>query len=107
MGYDHVVIAFFDNETAACKAADSLEDWDNSREDIKLGACGVIVEKTGFDVNLGVNQPEGTMSTIIVLLAVLPSIGAAVAFFCIYQYSLSEEKMVAIRAELEQRRGIS
>jgi hypothetical protein len=47
MPNDHVVIAFFDNETAARKAADSLEDWDKSREDIKLGACGVIVEKNG------------------------------------------------------------
>jgi len=45
--HDHIVFAFFDNESAACKAADSLEDWDKSREDIKLGACGVIVEEDG------------------------------------------------------------
>jgi len=44
---EYIVFAFFDNESAACKAADSLEDWDKSREDIKLGACGVIVEKNG------------------------------------------------------------
>jgi hypothetical protein len=44
---EYIVFAFFDNESAACKAADSLEDWDKSREDIKLGACGVFVAEDG------------------------------------------------------------
>ena len=47
MSHDYVVIAFFDDEFAARQAADALRDWDKERKDIKLGGCGVIVEKNG------------------------------------------------------------
>ena len=47
MSHDYVVIAFFDDEFAVRQAADALQDWDKERKDIKLGGCGVIVEKNG------------------------------------------------------------
>jgi hypothetical protein len=47
VSHDYVVIAFFDDEFAARQAADALRDWDKKRKDIKLGGCGVIVEKNG------------------------------------------------------------
>ena len=47
MSHDYVVIAFFDDEFAAHQAADALRDWDKERKDIKLGGCGVMVEKNG------------------------------------------------------------
>ena len=47
MSNDHVVLAFFDDEATARQAADALRDWDKERNDCKLGACGVIVEKNG------------------------------------------------------------
>lgn len=72
-----------------------------------LLTTGLIVEFSGFDIDLGINQPEGAMNNIIWLLGILPTIGAAIAFYCIYRYSLTEEKMHGIRAELEERRGVS
>ena len=47
MSHDHVVVGFFNDKSAARKAADALKDWDKGRKDVKLGACGVIVEKNG------------------------------------------------------------
>jgi len=59
----------------------------------------------GVDNNLGVNQPKGSMETIINLLGIVPIIGAIIAFYCIYRYTLTEDKMYELRAELEKRRG--
>ena len=47
MSHDYVVIALFDDEFAARQAADALRNWDKERNDIRLGGCGVIVEKNG------------------------------------------------------------
>jgi len=47
VSHDYVIIAFFDDEFAACRAADALRNWDQERKDIRLGGCGVIVEKNG------------------------------------------------------------
>ena len=40
----HLVLAFFDSESAADKAVESLKGWDKANEDIKLGAIGVLVK---------------------------------------------------------------
>ncbi|NRB63166.1 MAG: MFS transporter [Saprospiraceae bacterium] len=71
-----------------------------------LGLTGVLVNATGFDVALGVNQPANTMNTMILLLGVVPTIGAVVAMVLIGRYQLTEGKMQTIRAELEARRGV-
>jgi len=74
---------------------------------IALLINGYIIDGLGVDNTLGINQPEGSMETIILLLAIIPIIGAFFAFYCIYKYPLSEKKMYAIRTELENRRGIN
>jgi len=71
-----------------------------------LVATGILVEATGFKVELGINQPVGTIKNIILLLAILPAIGAAFALYLIPRYSLTEKKMYEIREVLEKRRGI-
>lgn len=68
---------------------------------------GYILDGLGVDNALGMNQPEGALDTIVNLLGILPVIGAAIAFYFIYQYSLNDNRMVEIRAELEERRGVS
>ena len=72
-----------------------------------LLATGILVESTGFNVDLDVNQPEGTINKIILMLGIIPTIGAAVSIYFIPRYSLTEKKMYEIRAELEKRRGVS
>ena len=42
---NQLVLAFFDNEAAARKAAEDLELWDKANDAVKAGAVGVIVEE--------------------------------------------------------------
>ena len=72
-----------------------------------LLSTGFVVEFSGFNVDLGMNQADGTMNNIILMLGTLPTIGAAIAIYCIYRYSLTEKKMLGIREKLEERRGVS
>ena len=74
---------------------------------IALLINGYIIDGLGVDNTLGINQPEGSMETIILLLAIIPIIGAFFAFYCIYKYPLSEGRMYSIRDELEARRGVN
>ena len=39
-----LVLAFFDNETAADAAVEDLKQWDKATKEIKLGATGVLVK---------------------------------------------------------------
>ena len=72
-----------------------------------LFATGILVESTGFKVDFGIDQPEGTLERIILLLGIVPTIGAAVAIYFISKYRLTEAKMYEIREELEARRGVN
>lgn len=74
---------------------------------IALLINGFIVEGLGVNNDLGVNQPEGSMETIVNLLGIVPILGAVVAFYCIYKYTLTEGKMYDLRGELEKRRGVN
>lgn len=77
MSHDYVVIAFFDDEFAARQAADALKDWDVERKDIKLGACGVIFEKSGR-LKTHVNRwggPEARIGAVIGVIAAVYSVG--------------------------------
>lgn len=40
----HLVLSFFDSETAADNAVQSLKNWDKANKAIKLGAIGVLVK---------------------------------------------------------------
>jgi len=74
---------------------------------IALFINGFIVDGLGVNKDLGVNQPEGSMEAIVNLLSIVPIIGAVVAFYCIYRYTLTEDKMYGMRTELEKRRGVN
>ena len=68
---------------------------------------GYFLEMSGFKVDLDIDQPEGTIDMMIYLLGSMPIIGAIVALYCVYKYSLTDRKLREIRAELEARRGAS
>ena len=78
---------------------------------IKLGfavgfmASGYILAGTGFDIDLE-TQLEGAVENIILLLAIIPAIGGAVAIYFISRYSLTEDQSYSMREELEKRRGV-
>lgn len=40
----HLVLALFDSEAAADRAAEALKTWDKANEAVKLGAIGVLVK---------------------------------------------------------------
>jgi uncharacterized membrane protein len=44
MAKKQLVLAFFANEAAADKAADSLKQWDKASKEVKLGAIAVLVK---------------------------------------------------------------
>ena len=77
---------------------------------IKLGfaigfmASGYVLAGTGFNIDFD-TQSEGTLDEIILLLSIIPAIGAAIAIFFISRYSLTEEQAYSMREELEKRRG--
>lgn len=74
-----------------------------------LGALlsGFILNSTGFNVDLGNNQPDGTLSQIIMLLSIIPAMGVCVVIYFISRYPISEENAYETRTKLEERRGES
>ncbi len=66
---------------------------------------GVALESTGFDAELGGDQPERAIFWIRFLLAAVPITGLIISLIFIARFPLSAEKMKEIRAQLEERRG--
>jgi uncharacterized membrane protein len=44
MAKKQLVLAFFENETAADEAVKEIKQWDKASKDVKLGAIGVLVK---------------------------------------------------------------
>jgi uncharacterized membrane protein len=55
---DHVIVAFFENESAARAATHALKKWDKANQDIKLGAIGRI-SREGDQVKTQVGRKTG------------------------------------------------
>jgi hypothetical protein len=77
VSHDYVIIAFFDDAFAARQAADALRNWDQERKDIRLGGCGVIVEKNGrLKTDVGRwGGPEARIEAVIGVIAAVFSGG--------------------------------
>ena len=70
-----------------------------------LFMSGAILDLTGFRIELAADQGEGVMLLIRVLFAFVPAVAILVALYLLRFYTLTEERMLAIRAEMEARRG--
>lgn len=72
---------------------------------IALGLSGVLLQITGFDAELGGNQPEGVMDTMFILFMCFPFVMWTISILFLRSYNLDRSKMKEIRLELEARRG--
>ena len=78
---------------------------------VKLGqavaifAGGVLLNVTGFDVDLGGAQGADTIRYMRMFDAFVPCIASGVAIWAIASYTITEEKAHEVRMELEARRG--
>lgn len=66
---------------------------------------GIALESTGFDAELGGDQPESAIFWIRFLLAAVPIAGLVISLLFIARFPLTADKMKDIRAQLEKRRG--
>jgi GPH family glycoside/pentoside/hexuronide:cation symporter len=65
---------------------------------------GLIMALTGFVADAP-SQAEGVMTGMRLAYSLVPSIGALLAIWVMWNYDVTEEKAHEIRAELERRRG--
>jgi uncharacterized membrane protein len=74
--YTKLVIAIFDNQSAAQTAADSLKAWDKANDDVKAGAVGVLIAdgKGGITQDLVGPHATGKGATIGAILGVIAAI---------------------------------
>jgi len=72
---------------------------------IALWGGGVLLEATGFDVELGTQQTPEALHLMRVFDVILPAGTAALAIVALWFYPLTEARTLEIRAELEARRG--
>jgi len=78
---------------------------------VKLGqavaifAGGVLLNVTGFDVDLGGAQGADTIRYMRMFDAFVPCIASGVAIWAIASYTITEEKAHEVRMDLEARRG--
>jgi len=66
---------------------------------------GVLLNVSGFDVDLGASQRESTLFLLRVFDVGVPLVTSAIAILIMMTYEITEEKAYEIRAELERRRG--
>lgn len=72
---------------------------------LALALSGILLNATGFDVELGGNQAERTLLLMRFFDVAIPIVASGVAIWLVASYSITEEKARAIRSELEARRG--
>ncbi|MFO8145146.1 MAG: MFS transporter [Candidatus Syntrophosphaera sp.] len=64
---------------------------------------GVLLKVSKFDLALGAGQEERTLLLLRVFDVGIPIITSAIALWLIFKYTLTEERVYQIRAELEER----
>ncbi len=70
-----------------------------------LAGGGLLLEATGFEVELEGAQTEATLLGMRLCDVLVPMIASAVAIWIVASYEITEEKAHEVRAELERRRG--
>ena len=72
---------------------------------IALLLTGILLNASGFDVNLESAQPEKTLFLLRVFDVVVPLATSMLALWIISTYEITEARAYEIRGELERRRG--
>ena len=72
---------------------------------VAIAGGGVLLNATGFDVNLGGNQTEQAIFLMRFFDAFVPFTASGIAIWMVASYSITEEKAHEIRQQLEARRG--
>jgi GPH family glycoside/pentoside/hexuronide:cation symporter len=70
-----------------------------------LSGGGILLNATGFDVELAGNQSEQTIFLMRLFDAGIPMATSAIAIWAVSMFPITEERAHNIRLELEQRRG--
>jgi len=71
---------------------------------LALVAGGYILKVVGFDQNAATQSLE-TMNNLRLADIIVPAVTALLAIYVMKDYSLSEERIIEIKRELENRRG--
>lgn len=93
-----------DNGTRREGSFGALYGWS-----MKLGfalcffVAGFVLEWTGFDAELGENQPVHTIFWIRILYSLIPALGLLGAILCIWRYPITEKSANDVRRELDKR----
>ena len=72
---------------------------------VAIAGGGVLLNATGFDVNLGGDQGAQTIVYMRLFDAIVPCLASGVAIWAIASYTITEEKAHEVRKQLEDRRG--
>ena len=78
---------------------------------VKLGQSvaifggGILLNITGFDVELGGNQTEQAITLMRLFDAFIPCVASLIAIWAVASFSITEERAHEVREELEARRG--
>lgn len=72
---------------------------------VVVALSGYVIDASGFNPDLGADQPEGTLLTLRLLFAFAPAVAFVLALISLHFYRLDDERMWEIRRELEARRG--
>jgi len=70
-----------------------------------LAGGGYLLNATGFDVNLGGDQAQRTITLLRLCDAGIPIIASALAIWAVAAYPITEARANEVRRELERRRG--
>lgn len=71
---------------------------------VAMAAGGLLLNATGFDIELGANQSEQTILLMRISDILVPLITSALAIWVISKYPITEQKAIEIREQLEQQR---
>jgi|TARA_E500000178_G_scaffold356713_1_gene437780 GPH family glycoside/pentoside/hexuronide:cation symporter len=67
---------------------------------------GIALYFSGFDEQLGADQPEGTMTVLRLFFVGASVLAPLIAILCLKLYNIDENDAYSMREDLEQRRGV-
>ncbi|MEL6344331.1 MAG: MFS transporter [Myxococcota bacterium] len=70
-----------------------------------LAGGGILLDLTGFNVSLGGNQSETTITMMRACDAFIPAIASGLAIWAVASYGITEETALNVRKKLEERRA--
>jgi GPH family glycoside/pentoside/hexuronide:cation symporter len=68
---------------------------------------GPLIELIGFDASMKTSQPEGVVTTLRILIVVIPTVFIGTAMLLLSRYSLTTERVEEVGLQLEKRRESS